>query len=306
MPRLRPALAVLLPVLAGAAAAAGRIVLDFDLHTPRDFGYLVGDVVETRVEFEVAAPYTLVDESLPEQQRIDRFLQFDAPVLESEETLAGTRYVLHLRYRLLGAPLEVTYLETPAFTLDVASERGELALAVPAWRFSAGPMVVPEDPVAGASVTLQPPQPPPLLPLRMRWTTLALLGAAIAVVLGFLAFAHLRLPWLVRANGPFARALHDLRRLRGDGEAASVQRRALARVHRAFDETAGRTLFESDLPGFLSEHPRFAPLGEAIAGFYAGSRSVFWLPRGDASTAPDLGALRRLCLACRDAERGLS
>ena len=96
----------------------------------------------------------------------------------------------------------------------------------------------------------------------------------------------------------------NCRRVRGGGESHALQQ-SLARVHRAFDETAGRTLFEADLADFFEQSPQFEPLRDAIGAFYAASRTIFFLPDSGQGPAIDLHALRRLCLACRDAERGV-
>lgn len=297
----------LLMLAAPPAARAEQVVLGFDVHTPRSFGYLVGDLVSLRVVFELADTHALREDSLPKADRVSRWLVLDAPRLERSDGWSSTRYELTLDYRLVGAPAVVTNVSTPSMTLDVEGPGDGLSLAIPAWTFSVGPLVVEETRVEGVAQTLRPALPPPLIDHDARLRRMTVLGVAALLVLGYLSWLHLRVPWWRASNGPFARAARDLRRLvQGDGDDEAA-RRALTRVHRAFDETAGRTLFEADLAGFFEQNPHFAPMRDAIGGFYAESRAVFFIPgetRGASSV--DSRSLRRLCLACRDAERGVA
>jgi len=73
------------------------------------------------------------------------------------------------------------------------------------------------------------------------------------------------------------------------------------RVHAALNETAGEVLFEPGLDRFVALRPRFAPLRDELARFFADSRTEFFAGGDDAVDARWLVAL---CRRCRDLERG--
>ena len=79
---------------------------------------------------------------------------------------------------------------------------------------------------------------------------------------------------------------------------------ALIDVHTAFNGTAGRAVFEHELEGFFTDHPRFAAVRRPIESLFAESRRVFYaIESADLGDTPPLGPLRDLCHACRNLER---
>ena len=290
-----------------SCAQAERVVHRFDVERPRDFGYLLGDVLETRVHLEMAASHELVADKLPEGARISRWLEQDPIEIESTVGSELRRYDMLLRYRVVATPSEVQAVEVPALTLDVSGPGHLFALAIPAWAFTLGPLLPIREVVEGVPLVLREPRPPGPVPTGGALARIAVLATGMLVALAYLAWLHLRLPWLERGNGPFARAERDLARLGRRTAGQLDYRAALTRIHRAFDETAGRTLFERDVGAFLVADRRFAGLGDGIAEFYALSSRCFYLPGDDPPQgSTEIAALRRFCRACRDAERGLS
>ena len=116
-----------------SCAQAERVVHRFDVERPRDFGYLLGDVLETRVHLEMAASHELVADKLPEGARISRWLEQDPIEIESTVGSELRRYDMLLRYRVVATPSEVQAVEVPGLTLDVSGPGHLFALAIPAW-----------------------------------------------------------------------------------------------------------------------------------------------------------------------------
>jgi mxaA protein len=67
------------------------------------------------------------------------------------------------------------------------------------------------------------------------------------------------------------------------------------------NETAGEVVFAPGLAGFIARQPRFAPLRDDFAVFFAHSRAEFFASDPQVS---DLRWLVALCRRCRDLERG--
>jgi mxaA protein len=102
-------------------------------------------------------------------------------------------------------------------------------------------------------------------------------------------------------GGPFARAYRDLKKLPATAEGLS---QGVARLHQAFNATAGNSVF--DATTFLARKPGFAPLGQELGQFFGLSRTVFFEPSAPHGIAGDATAwLRKFCRRCRDCERGL-
>jgi hypothetical protein len=64
-------------------------------------------------------------------------------------------------------------------------------------------------------------------------------------------------------------------------------------LHRAFDLSAGQTLFAGNLDTYLRDHPRLAPQRHSIAAFFARSTQRFFDGDGGSAEA-DASEFRRL------------
>ena len=136
----------------------------------------------------------------------------------------------------------------------------------------------------------------------------AMVGSA--AVAGLLAYMHLWLPFVSRTRGPFARACREIRKVLRRERTDVAYAAALSEVHRAFNATARRVVFEHELERFFREHAHFAGLRQPIAEMFQASTTVFYRRGSDsitpASARERVLALLQLCEACRDRERGLA
>lgn len=267
---------------------------------PRAYGHSLGDVLVRRVVLELDHPWRLADDALPKPGRSGAWLELRPPEVKSRALGSRTRYDITLAYQVVNVPREIATLALPEVTLALAGPRPAFE-SVPDFPFTLAPLT-PEHILARAPLDeMQSEVQPPRIATAGIKARLAACALAAGAILLFLAWRLWGIPFLAAGRGPFARARREVRRLaRGRGE--SAHREAIKRVHRAFDQTAGRALFAAELPAFLREHPRFAPLAADIERFFELSRREFF-----AGGAPDLELLpwlERFCTACRGLERG--
>jgi mxaA protein len=123
------------------------------------------------------------------------------------------------------------------------------------------------------------------------------------LLLAYLAFVYLWLPWWSPRRRPFGLAWRAVRHL-GTQPPAAQRQEAFRQLHGALNQTAGRVVFESDIGAFVTEHPQFAGLREELGRFFQRSREQFFAGTAPGAEAEQGDWLRRFCLACRNAERG--
>jgi mxaA protein len=285
--------------------------------SPRRFGYVLGDMIERRAQVSAPAGFTLEPASLPKLGTQNAWL---ALIQASVRDQGGTplRYEIDLRYQLINAPTEVRTLALPGFHVRFTPVQEFPASARPEANPEAG---IEEQPVRIAPILpahvpfsaslLRPDRPP-----RALSSTPELLAAGLSAVLATgLVAALIAQPALRRRRGPFARAHRRIRRavfraelMRADTE--GVYPAALRAVHRAFDQTAGWSLFPDRLGEFLTQRRQFADLRSAIERFLDMSEREFFecrLPAGAREGSQrergDLRWLLEFTHECRARER---
>ena len=210
------------------------------------------------------------------------------------------------------APREVRTLELPTFTLAFKGEPRQQDVRIDAWPLTVSPLAPVEVSPRRGLGELQPDAPTPPLDTRAARWRLAAYGASAALLLAYLAYVYLGVPWLVRRQRPFTAAWRELQAMHAAGDAASpaaseaqAQRRlAFQHVHNALNRSAGEVVFEGSIARFVAAHPRFSGLQGELVEFFQRSRSEFF---GAAAEADGQAATRWLigfCRRCRDAERG--
>ena len=302
---LRRSLAgALLVAAAGVSPPAGAAVEKLEMTTPRPFGYVIGDTIEHRVSLVLDPGFELDPDSIPEPGRAGRWLALNASVLESDERNGTTRHSILLHYQIVNAAHSVIGAGTPPLSLRVLGPEGDLPVVIPAWGFTFGPIVTPEDRTAGRPPSLRPALPPPPFETDVREVRVAALGLLALVLIVLIVRERLAGRFAARSGRHFDRAWRRLRRRSRQSNPADAFTQALVEVHAAFNATAGRAVFEHDLGRFFVEHPRFEPLRTPIEAFFAESGKLLY-GRSEAApgTVPSLEHLRDLCRACRDVER---
>lgn len=286
-------------------ALAEPAIVGFQVTNPRAFGYVVGDTVERQVVAEVAKPYRLREETLPRPGRFGPWLELRDMTVKRNSGFDTNRYHIGFAYQVFNSPEAVKVLSLPAVVIEFVDGDDTIAREVPSWAFTVAPVAPGKALVLEGLGEMRPDRPPQPIATMPYWMRLGLYGGAIAAILLYLTYAYVGLPFVARSNGPFARACRDLKRLarRGDAE---VFKSALRRVHRAFDETAGATVFADQLARFFAQHPCYADVSAATESFFRLSRHEFF---GEGAVEPrtrSVDWLLGFCRECRDRERGVA
>lgn len=295
---VRSLAAAALPMLIVTATAAAPESLSARADEPRAFGYTVGDTVSRRIALHVPAGLTLDEASLPHAGTRGRALELQRVVLHKSFT--GTPDALQLDYQIFLAPREVRVIEMPPIELRFDGAPRAQALRIDAWPLTLAPLVPVEAPTREGLGELRPDLEPPRVDTAAARTRLLIEAAAILLLLGYLANVYLVMPWSAQRRRPFGRAWQALRALPAQPE-ATLRRDAFERLHAALNETHGEVLFARGLDRFLAFNPRFVPLRDDLARFFAVSRVEFFAGGQDAA---DGHWLRAFCRRCRDLERG--
>jgi mxaA protein len=259
---------------------------------PRAVGLITGDTLVASATVKVGPDTQLDAASLPATGPVSSSIDIRSIGISSETTPAGRRYVLRLVYQDFAAPDYVRTIDVPGYQLAFRRAGQKITALVPGFSFLASPIQNANQVVVDASALRQ-----DHLASRVDVATprlliaagvaIALLAAcALAAILGVVA-------WPFRRAGPFAAALHAIKR------GAHTDHAAALLLHRAFDETAGTRVFAEDLENFFGEYPRFAALRSDIEKFFAASRALFFGAPGAAAPPPPEPLARALTRAER-------
>lgn len=268
---------------------------DLQIVEPRAYGYTLGDTATRTWILTLRNGYQLDMDSLPQAERVDLWLELD-PLqiehrIESADSSASQHYRITLSYRLINLNEPEQLIELPAHTLNISNGPMNWQIPIPPLRLAAH-QVAPDPANSGLPAT-QPLLPPPLLDVTPYWRWLGAIAVLGSLGLLGLIWVYALLPWLQRNRRPFARAYRVLQREPADSTTA------LRALHRAFNSTAGGTVFCHNLDDFFSTQPHFALLRQPITAFFAYSQQRFFT----ADHAPPAFDLPALARQLRAAER---
>lgn len=291
-----------IPAPMAALAAAGAQVRTEE---PRAYGYVVGDVIERRAHIALPTGQHIAADALPRRGRVDTWLELHHIALQAEPGGAE----LHLVYQLINAPPKLTTIELPPLELALRDpahpEAKPAAVSIDAWPVTVAPLT-PEYVLSRAGLAdVQPDIQPRPEPTGWLWARVALWSSLLAACL--LAWAVQRHPQLAfwRRHAPFRLAWRDLRHMARRGAAGpELQRRALERMHRAFDAAAGCAVFAQRLEPLYAAQPALRAAAADIDAFFAASRRSFFAAAaspavGAATGTPDRAALDTVLALCR-------
>lgn len=270
---------------------------------PRAYGHVVGDRIRRSVRFDLPTGYQLERASLPGEGDLEYWLDL-ASVDVDRQTQRGGRVVVTLDYQLFYAPLQASQRELPGFTVQASNTANErIEARIPGFVFTMSPIIElqPEAKFGDEENNLVLPDERPALrnTVAPRNASLAALGAILLALLSW-AWAADRIPG--RERGPFARALARIRSLRKADDNNAVPE-ALRAIHRAFDTTAGRSVFAEDVARFVATYPAFADRRDEIEIFFDFSRRFFFGSEAiDCSRGHTLDELTHLARECRRRE----
>jgi len=262
----------------------------------RDTGYLLGDLLEERVELQLPDGFTLDPASLPAPGRVAPWLEVRDARAQSGRS-AGLMSVTVI-YQIFAEVEQASRVPIPPFKLRI--ERGGEArrVAVPEKSFLLSPAL--PSALSDQDRELKPSPVPQPLPVTgaLAELTASLLAALAAAA--YLLWAHDLLPFLPRAPGPFARLW---RRWRGRGLDPAERLTLLREWHLALNAAAGETLYASTLPRLFERAPHLLPLRGRVDALFRRSWQSFYgaAPIAEDMTPEILGVLREAALR----ERGV-
>lgn len=274
------------PAPAQASSAPASPAIRTQVHL-RDSGYVLGDLIEQRVRFDLPHPMRLIPESLPSPGPVQHWLELRTVDWHDRDG------ELVLRYQIFAAVEHSLRLALPRVSLRFDSARGEVVASAAEQTFYLSPVLPPslsaDDQTARASPIPQTPRSAAGLRL-IGW-------ALLAVLLGLaLAWHADRLPWLWRRPGPLTRLHRGLRRTRGEHTDPEIYRTQLARIHRAFADCTGHTLYRHNLDDLFAHAPYLRPLQAEISAFFEHAHQHLYQ-----RDAPPMWPVQRLLDLCRDA-----
>jgi mxaA protein len=310
-----PALAAGPPSVAASAARAGiatgteteiapEIATEVATEEPRAFGYQVGDQFSRQVFVRVPATWQLDPASVPATRR-GQPIELRRVQLHSK-TVGGTvRHRIELHYQVFYSPPAVRVLELAPWWLKFNNGTRQEELRVEAWPISVAPLLPTAVNNRRGLGDMQPDAPPPLINTQAQQRRLGLYAALALLLATGLAVLHWGPPWRAARNRPFGRAWRELRALPTQPNPKQWQA-ALRCVHQALNRSAGGVVFRHNLPNFIQQQPRFAPLHNELTRFLAHSEQVFFGDQAAPQLAPDVPWLTQLARRLHDAERGLA
>ena len=287
---------LLMATMAIDAHAAGEdIAVDVTL---RDTGYMLGDLLDERIEIETPQSLRIDPESLPLPGRVAPWLEVRGVTLQPREPSGAERIIV--TYQIFAETEEAARVALPEFTLRVRDGGDLRTVNVPPRSFLLSPALPPA--LTDQDRELRPSPTPTLLPISKDFA-----GALASLVLALTCAAYLlwrydRLPFLPHAPGPLARTWRRWRR--GHRGLSSDQHAALLRdMHVALSRSAGETLYPSTLERLFERAPYLAPLRERIGSLFAASWRSFY-DAGEQAPPPVASVLALLHEAA-DRERGV-
>src|SRR5690554_2688280 len=264
----------------------------------RDFGILVGDLINHYYIVQVPADYTLTPASMPPTGSLDYWLE----LLETEyellsETSQAKRYRLHFTFQTFYAPLDVRALTIPP--LSIRFKAGERAdqLTIPAWTFTMSPLkeIAPRGVASNSTQNafMKPDMPPQTISTANIQQRLWLL-AGLLVVLTFL-WIMIKGYLFSFSRSHFQLSLKQVKRLRKQHKNhPETFHQALQAVHRAFNGVAKQALFAHQIDTFIVEHPEFGAYQQQIIAFFQLSAETLYSEQKIA-TIEEFNQLQRLC-----------
>jgi mxaA protein len=262
-----------------------------EIAAPRDYGFVMGDIVETAVSVSVPENYALEAGFLPKPGTLDEWLDVRSVAWDRESSNGRALYRIHLAYQVfkgVRSPAKATIPELPIRFAGAAP----LEVKAPALDFTIVPLIPPDLP--DEKVASRPAAPPESEATEAHFRRLVLCLAGAFVAGSWLAWHRLG---PARRARPFAEARRDMKLLLQGSASPKNFRAAARRLHRALDASFGGTLFAGQIDRFCAEKPSFAGLRDELADFFALSQELFFT--SPESSVPADYPPERLAELCR-------
>lgn len=271
----------------------------------RDFGILVGDVIEHFYIVQVPSEYKITPASLPPSGELDYWLL----LLNSDYALISDhsgirRYRLHFTFQTFYAPLDVRALTIPPLTVSFNADDKTEQLTIPAWSFTMSPLkeIAPRGVASDSTQNafMKADLPPVTIPTK--GLQQQIWGLAITLFILTLSWLSLKGYLFALIRSPFQQAYHEVKKLRKYHADEPAFHQALQAVHRAFNRLAGHALFAHQIDDFINQRPEFSVYQQQIEQFYQLSTEALYSEQ-KMTTANDFDQLLKLCKQLAGAEK---
>jgi mxaA protein len=288
-----------LSAFAGEAGGSVEPIAIEPIVTLRDSGYLLGDLVDERVDLDLPRGVSLDPDSLPLPGRVAPWMEVRASRIEQRER-AGSQSVI-VRYQIFAEVEQTERVPIPAFKLRLRDGARTRAVEVPAKSFMLSPALPPT--LSDEDRELKSQAPPRTLPARKAAIGMSFGLTVATLCAAYLLWVHDWLPFLPRAPGPFARLWRSWRRRSRRAISDDDGVALLHAWHAALNLAAGETLYPSTLPRLFVSAPHLQPLRARIEELFEKSWQSFYGP--DSSRAPAAEELLELMRHAAERERGV-
>jgi mxaA protein len=176
--------------------------------TLRDSGYLLGDLVDERVELTLPSGFSVDADSLPLPGRVAPWMEVRRSRIDAGPAPGQTSVVI--TYQIFAEVEQAERVPIPTFKLRIRDGAQARAVSVPEKSFLMSPAL--PATLTDEDRELKPSPVPQMLPLGRVISAFALSVLAVIACGFYLLWAYDRLPFLPRSPGPFARAWRRWRR----------------------------------------------------------------------------------------------
>jgi mxaA protein len=283
---------------AGARAVESAGTEVAPIVTLRDSGYMLGDLLDERVDLALPRGFALNVDSLPLPGRVAPWMEVRRTRVERGDRRDMATVVV--TYQIFAEVEQASRVPIPSFKLRMRDAAMTRVVAVPEQSFLLSPALPPA--LADEDREIKPSPAPEALPAG---GILARLVLALVAALGcgiYLLWAHDRLPFLPRSRGPFARLWRRWRKRERSALTASDRAALLRDWHCALNQAAGQTLYRSTLPLLFERVAYLQPLRGEVETLFAHSWQSFYGPANDGPPAP---AVFKLLRTAAERERGV-
>jgi mxaA protein len=277
--------------IAAAAASAAATEVKISL---RDTGYLLGDLIDERIDVALPEGARIDPDSLPLPGRVAPWLEVRHTTLEPPH---GGAQTLIVTYQIFAETEQATQAPLPELHLRLRGKAEDVAVPSQSFLLSPGLPATLVD----KDRELRPSPDPERVEETAAMAGLFASVAVALIVTAWLLWRYDRLPFLPYAPGPLLRTWRSWRR-RSRRELTDEEGAALLRdLHGALNQSAGETLYPSTLPRLFVHAPYLTPLRSEIERVFAASWRRFY-GHGDAPAPANVLATLR---SAADRERGV-
>ncbi|MFK8067039.1 MAG: hypothetical protein AB8D52_02215 [Gammaproteobacteria bacterium] len=258
------------------------------------------------IHLKLQLPYVLDEKSLPAAGRLSEWLKLETPIVNFEMLEDSPQYSIKLVYQIVNVKPDLKDIPVSSHILtyknSISDENSDASdekfnILIPTTRIGISTLTDRSNNNLEADV-----QPSLLQTDNSRLMLFLLLFLSSFVGLAYLKWG---MP-LLSKNHPFANAYKALNNKRHIKWNDVRHRQALEEIHKAFNQTAKRTVFIEKLDNFFDENKKFTPLRSSIENYFTYSRKYFFEgltdQENDEYTLPDL---INFLEQCRDIERGI-